>query len=99
MPSTSEAFRPASSMALRTAHVPSARVVMPEPRIYVVSPTPTMAYLSRRYFGLVVSVSAGIVMTVPPWLSGAYPALRSLGGGGPPSAPRFLQIAAPPAFL
>ena len=49
-------------MALRTARVPSARVVTPEPRMYSVSPTPTMAYLSRRYFGLVVSVSAGIAM-------------------------------------
>src|SRR5260370_3308923 len=62
MPSMSEAFRPASSIALRTAQVPSARVVIPEPRMYFVSPMPTMAYLSRRYFGLVVSVSAGIAM-------------------------------------
>ena len=69
MPSTSAAFRPASSMALRTAQVPSARVVTPEPRMYFVSPTPTMAYLSRRYFGLVVSVSARHRHGVPPSLS------------------------------
>jgi hypothetical protein len=56
----SEAFSPASSMALHTAQVPSARAVIPEPRVRVVSPTPT--YLSRRYFELVVSVSAGIGM-------------------------------------
>ena len=33
MPSMSEAFSPASSMALRTAQVPKARVVIPEPRV------------------------------------------------------------------
>src|SRR5215831_11154402 len=65
MPSMSEGFSPASSIAFRTAVVPSARVVTPEPRMYLVSPTPTMAYLSRRYLGLVVSVSAGIVMAPP----------------------------------
>src|SRR5690349_15531432 len=70
MPSTSDGFRPASSIALRTAHVPRARVVIPEPRMYVVSPTPTMAYLSRRYLGLVVSVSFGIGMTSPSMLPG-----------------------------
>src|SRR6516225_8337718 len=71
MPSTSEAFRPASSMALRTAQVPSARVVTPEPRVYVVSPTPTMAYLSRRYLGLVASTS-GIAMASS-WIAWAPP--------------------------
>ena len=39
---------PASSTAARMACVPSARVVIPEPRVYSVSPTPTMAYLPRR---------------------------------------------------
>src|SRR5262249_8998985 len=67
MPSMSDAFSPASSMALRTAHVPSARVVTPEPRMYLVSPTPTMAYLSRRYLGLLGSISAGIVMASSVW--------------------------------
>ena len=33
MPSTSDGLSPASSTALRTAQVPSARVVMPEPRM------------------------------------------------------------------
>jgi hypothetical protein len=32
----------------------------------VVSPTPTMAYLSRRYFGVVASVSAGSGICVSP---------------------------------
>src|SRR5215469_15633022 len=57
MPSTSEGFSPASRIALRTAQVPSARVVLPDPRVYVVSPTPTIAYLSRKYFGVVASTS------------------------------------------
>src|SRR6185369_3937813 len=57
MPSTSEASSPASRIAFRTAQVPSARVVLPEPRVYVVSPTPTIAYLSRRYFGVEASTS------------------------------------------
>jgi hypothetical protein len=34
-----------------------ARVVLPEPRMYVVSPTPTIAYLYLRYRGLVASIS------------------------------------------
>jgi len=33
MPSMSEGFSPASRIAFRTAHVPSARVVMPDPRV------------------------------------------------------------------
>ena len=33
MPSTSDGFSPASSIALRTAQVPSSRVVTPEPRV------------------------------------------------------------------
>ena len=33
MPSMSAGFRPASSIALRTAKVPIARVVLPEPRV------------------------------------------------------------------
>ncbi len=57
MPSTSAGFRPASASALRIAHVPSARVVLSEPRTYVVSPTPTMAYLSRRNFAVETSLS------------------------------------------
>src|SRR5690242_8292535 len=57
MPSMSDGFSPASSIALRTAHVPIARVVLPEPRVYVVSPTPTIAYLSRRNLGVLASVS------------------------------------------
>src|ERR1051325_6777832 len=57
MPSTSEASSPASRIALRRAQVPSARVVLSEPLVYVVSPTPTIAYLSRKYFGVVASTS------------------------------------------
>src|SRR5215471_4139252 len=64
MASMSVGLRPASSIAARTANVPIARVVLPEPRVYVVSPTPTMAYLSRRYFGVELSVSAGSGMCV-----------------------------------
>src|SRR3974390_1622841 len=58
MPSISEALSPASSMALRTAVVASARVVLFEPRVWGVSPTPMMAYLSRRNFGVVASTSS-----------------------------------------
>ena len=43
MPSMSAARSPASAMALRIAEVASARVVLPAPRTYAVSPTPTMA--------------------------------------------------------
>src|SRR2546422_2826149 len=50
MPSTSEARRPASRMALRTASTAIARVERPEPREYSVSPTPTMQYLSFSVF-------------------------------------------------
>src|SRR5204862_481683 len=50
MPSTSEARRPASRMALRTASTAMARVERPEPREYSVSPTPTMQYLSLSVF-------------------------------------------------
>src|SRR5437867_9998973 len=50
MPSTSEARRPASRMAFRTASTAIERVVRPEPREYSVSPTPTMQYLSRSVF-------------------------------------------------
>src|SRR3954453_19029028 len=57
MPSMSEACSPESRIALRTAQVPSARVVLFEPLVYVVSPTPTIAYLSRKYFGVVASTS------------------------------------------
>jgi hypothetical protein len=45
-------------MALRTAIVASARVVMFEPRVKAVSPTPTTAYLSRKNFGVVASTSS-----------------------------------------
>src|SRR5438445_13761670 len=58
MPSTSVAFSPASRIAFLTAQLPSARVVLVEPRAQVVSPTPTIAYLSRRYLGVVASTSA-----------------------------------------
>src|SRR5450755_4942548 len=58
MPSISEGFSPASRIALRTATVASARVVLFEPRVKSVSPTPTMAYLSRRNFGVVASTSS-----------------------------------------
>src|SRR5437016_2055796 len=47
MPSTSDARRPASRIALRMASTAIARVVRPECREYSVSPTPTMQYLSR----------------------------------------------------
>jgi hypothetical protein len=68
IPSMSEVLIPASVAALRSAHVPSARVVLPDPRVYVVSPTPTIAYLSRRYFGVLTSVSAGNGMARPLFL-------------------------------
>src|ERR1700747_1110962 len=66
MPSISAGLSPASSMALRTAQVASARVVLPEPRMYSVSPIPTIAYLSRRYLGLVASISLGSGIKSPP---------------------------------
>src|SRR5206468_13127611 len=47
MPSTSDARRPASRIALRMASTAIARVVRPECREYSVSPTPAMQYLSR----------------------------------------------------
>src|SRR5476649_2914762 len=69
MPSTSCGVRPASRMALRTAMLPSARVVLPEPRRYSVSPTPTMAYLSRRWPGVVVTTSpCSVTAILPRWL-------------------------------
>src|SRR5262249_26854404 len=65
MPSMSADLSPASVIALRTAQVASARVVLPEPRMYSVSPTPTIAYLSRRYLGLVASTSLGSGILFP----------------------------------
>src|SRR2546425_4849445 len=50
MPSTSEARRPASRMALRTASTAMARVERPEPLEYSVSPMPTMQYLPLSVF-------------------------------------------------
>src|SRR5262245_18834935 len=48
-------------IALRIAVVAIARVVRPPPRTYGVSPTPTIAYLSRRYFSVLTSpVGIGI---------------------------------------
>src|SRR5260221_6937297 len=90
MPSTSAAVRPASRMALRTAQVASARVVLPEPRVYVVSPTPAIAYLSRRYFGVLVSASLlGNGISRPPdgsptpaWHDCEKDSPRSHGGHG-----------------
>src|SRR5689334_21634860 len=38
---------------------------MPEPRVYVVSPTPTIAYLSRKCFGVVPSASADGGIALP----------------------------------
>src|SRR5580693_1550404 len=67
MPSMSEVLIPASAAALRSAHVPRARVVLSDPRVKVVSPTPTIAYLSRRYFGVLTSVSAGSGMAHLPF--------------------------------
>src|ERR671922_575970 len=49
MPSISPGLRPASVMAFLTASTPIARVVRPELRVYAVSPTPTIQYLSRRF--------------------------------------------------
>src|SRR5271165_3772138 len=99
MPSISEGFSPASRIALRTAQVPRARVVLPEPRVYRVSPTPTIAYLSRRYFGVVASTSLGsgifslpisdirrsLPLTLP--LTWAPPSPRCRGARDPHSAP------------
>src|ERR1041384_2423992 len=88
MPSTSDAFSPASRIAFRTAQVPSARVVLFEPLVYVVSPTPTIAYLSRRYFGVVASTSClgnGIgvsLLSFAEWKAGlraVRPVLRAAG--------------------
>src|SRR5580704_4652184 len=46
MPSTPSLPRPASRMALRTASTAIARVLRADCRLYSVSPTPTMQYLS-----------------------------------------------------
>src|SRR5712692_852051 len=46
MPSTPSLPRPASPMALRTASTVIARVLRADCRLYSVSPTPTMQYLS-----------------------------------------------------
>src|SRR6185295_5800350 len=46
MPSTPSLSRPASRMALRTASTAIARVLRADWRLYSVSPTPTMQYLS-----------------------------------------------------
>src|SRR5690242_10766332 len=73
MPSMSADLSPASAIALRTAQVASARVVLPEPRMYSVPPPPAIAYLSRRYFGLVASTSLGSGMCSP--VSNAWPSL------------------------
>src|SRR5271155_468561 len=70
MPSMSEVLIPASAAALRSAQVPNARVVLSDPRVKLVSPTPTIAYLSRRYFGVLTSVSAGSGMALSPFLGG-----------------------------
>src|ERR1700730_6205709 len=84
MPSISAGLWPASSMALRTAQVASARVVLSEPRRYVVSPTPTMAYLSLRYFGLVASISlAGSTSVLPRFRLAVHTALRRRWPPGP----------------
>src|SRR5881396_1840365 len=74
MPSTSDARRPASRIALRMASTAIARVVRPECREYSVSATPTMQYLSR----------SELVATCG--LPG--PAKREPGGGDATTSPR-----------
>src|SRR5258705_12026385 len=51
MPSTPSLPRPASRMALRTASTAIARVLRADCRLYSVSPTPTMQYLSLSAMG------------------------------------------------
>src|SRR5580658_1087385 len=76
MPSMSAGVSPASRIALRTAQLASARVVRPEPRVYVVSPTPAIAYLSRRYLGVVASTSLLIGTAASPFsLNRARPSM------------------------
>jgi hypothetical protein len=48
IPSTSFGPSPASASAVLIASTAMARVLRPECRLYSVSPTPTIAYLSRR---------------------------------------------------
>jgi hypothetical protein len=62
----SDAFSPASAIAAFTANVAIDRVVCVEPRLYSVSPTPTIAYLSRRNFGVDASTLSGIGIGGPP---------------------------------
>src|ERR1700743_3142645 len=57
MPSTSCGPRPASAIARETASCASCRVVFFAPRTYAVSPTPTIANLSRSAVPLSISIS------------------------------------------
>src|SRR5262245_32259110 len=68
IPSMSDAFSPASAIAAFTAKVAIDRVVWVEPRLYSVSPTPTIAYLSRRNFGVEAWTVSGIGMRRPPFV-------------------------------
>src|SRR5450755_1671681 len=94
-----EGFSPASRMALRTATVASARVVLFEPRVKSVSPTPTMAYLSRRNFGVVASTSSlgcGISSKLPTGFFLFLGSCSSAPYGGCCIASFILLLAHPP---
>src|SRR5262245_44870901 len=68
-------------MAFLTASTPIARVVRPELRLYSVSPTPTIQYLSRRF-------------AIRSFLSAHHPPNRPMVASAP--APRVTDNTPPP---